>query len=500
LTKFARKKKFTLLGIDIDDDLVGLNGNFQKTCEKMQRIVNFWERFNLSFAGRIRIAKCFLLSQVNYFGGICMPDPDTIRWMQNLMDNFCTGKLRLSKEKLYAQPEDGGGGLINITDTLTAQQAVWFKRAYISTRDNWRLKLWECGSGNCLAPDPDMLSKTANPILYNLTASFRKFAQNFYLKDNNIFSSYILNNPCITPELGFPYAVNTKFWTANPANIYTISKLKICDFIANGKFKPFVQLNLDTGANLSFVTYLRLSGIIKRVLGMVKPNKKNISIETFLLGFKKGSKKIRKLLTGTADELLNKVWQPFSEIAGIPVPVPVLVPVNFPFTLSLWNLNCLPNNFKDFLFKFFHNRLGLNARTANFVDQTKWCTFCTLVGKGLGPFNDETFKHFFLECPTTQKIHNDIGSNLLENIALSKDLWLGLTVDNKFLNVFTLSVQFILWEHKLNNKLPTVNFCLGEAVYLADVAVRLNSKIRNDLSKLDCSLSRLWSRLTRPRW
>jgi hypothetical protein len=384
-----------LLGVDVDSDASLLQKNFEKSLIKMQKIVNFWDRFNLSFAGRIKIAKCFLLAQVNYLGSILMPTENLINQMQFIMDNFCTGTLRISKEKLYSPPEQGGVGLINISHTLVAQQSIWFKRASISTRDNWRVVLWECGSGNCLTVDPDLLSPEGNPILFGLADSFRTFAKSFYLKDNNFLSSYILNNPCITVESGFPYPVNTRFWDNNAANLAIISKLKFSDLLSNGRLKPLAVLNLETGASLSFVTYIRLSGIVSRALTLfVKNGQKSITLFNFFSGFKKGSKNLRKILQDKNNNQLQRVWHAFAEVARIADPDPV--PDHFGKILSIWNLNCLPNSFRDFIFKFFHNRLGLNSRTANFLDHNNWCTFCSIVGLQMGPFDSETFLHFLL--------------------------------------------------------------------------------------------------------
>jgi hypothetical protein len=195
ITKFSATDSFTLLGVKIDNNLKNLQTNFDKAKVNMQKIVNFWSRFNLSLTGRINVAKCFLLSQVNYLGCIINPDPPTLLWMQNLINNFCTGSLRIAAEKLYLPPAKGGLGLINLRETLTAQQTIWFKRALVSSRDNWRWDLWQAGCGNCLTPDPDLLGTLTNPILYNLTLSMRQFLTKFYTKENSFLDSYVLNNP-----------------------------------------------------------------------------------------------------------------------------------------------------------------------------------------------------------------------------------------------------------------------------------------------------------------
>jgi hypothetical protein len=334
--------------------------------------------------------------------------------------------------------------------------------------------------------------------LYNLSISFRKFSEKFYTRDRNFYSSYILNNPCINTDNGFPYSINTKFWESNSnTNLFKLSRIKFDDILENGKLLPYARFNHSTETNISFVTYIRLSGIIKRALAIygMSTGKKN-SLEVFFSGFKKGSKAVRKILSEAKSDCLSNTWEAFSAVCNITDQIPE----NFGKSIGLWNLNTLPNRLRDFIFKFYHNRLGTNTRVSHFTDTVRWCTFCTIVGKNLGPFEDETFVHLFLQCPTVQKIHNDIATTILDNMALEGQNWLGIGVDNNFLKLFLLTIQFLIWEHKLCHKLPTANYCLGETVYILNKTVSLNRNLSNCLNKLNCALSRLWPRLSEPRW
>jgi hypothetical protein len=497
-TKFTKTNVFSLLGMTIDSKVEKLHDNFKKTKEKMQKVVNFWARFNLSFKGRVAIAKCFLLSQINYLGCIVTPKEEDLIWMQNLMDSFCTGPLRISKEKLYVPANQGGLGLINISAALVAQQTCWFKRAAKSTRDNWRYDLWICGSGNCLTPDPDILDPVSNPILFSLTESYYTFLAKFYQKDNNFLDSFILNNPCTTN--GFPYNLRTKFWTQNGnTNMYCISALKIRDFLNNYRVKPYGQLNTEFNLSLSFTTYIRLYGVLSSAIKkFCKLDEKSQSINNFLNRFRKGSKPIRNVLSVKSGiNVLNSVANAFSTVTSIANLSEKMLSEN----LELWNVSHFPNSFCDFIFKFYHNRLGLNTRISHFTDNNRWCTFCAIVGRNLGPFPDETFTHIFFECPTVAKIHDDIKSSLLpDTVNADKPFWLGLNHDNIFVRCFILAVQYQIWSCKLSMRLPESNYCAGEAVYSICHALKANKKLKQALTNIDCPLSRLWDRLCAPRW
>ena len=57
---------------------------------------------------------------------------------------------------------------------------MWFKRAYHSTRDNWRIDMCRLGFGNPFTVSCSDLSRKQHPILYDLCASFSLFRDEYY--------------------------------------------------------------------------------------------------------------------------------------------------------------------------------------------------------------------------------------------------------------------------------------------------------------------------------
>jgi hypothetical protein len=214
-----------------------------------------------------------------------------------------------------------------------------------------------------------------------------------------------------------------------------------------------------------------------------------------LNSFKKGSKKLRAVLCRDKKNVLEAVKLSFFEVAGINE----IPNGDFADSLALWNLNCISNRQREFIFKFYHNRLGINTRTANFSDGSRWCSFCSIVGLNMGPFDDETFNHLFLNCPTVLKIHNEVAETLLTGVEIRPCHWFGSGCDNKFLTLFLIIIQYYIWEAKLNRMLPNTNYCVGEAIYSLDLAMKFNIVLRKHFSNMDCPLSRLWTRLALPR-
>jgi hypothetical protein len=77
-----------LLGMDITHNFEDVGNNFLSIKEKILKLIRFWERFRLSLPGRISIAKTFLVSQLNYLGGVFRPPDDVLAEIQTLINSF----------------------------------------------------------------------------------------------------------------------------------------------------------------------------------------------------------------------------------------------------------------------------------------------------------------------------------------------------------------------------------------------------------------------------
>jgi len=111
---FNRVENVTLLGLAIDNNLSCISNYFDGVITKIQNIIEYWERFYLSLAGRISVCKTFMLSQIGYIGSILTPTANQLKRLQELLDKFCLNNLRTAKKKLYLPPAQGGLGLVII--------------------------------------------------------------------------------------------------------------------------------------------------------------------------------------------------------------------------------------------------------------------------------------------------------------------------------------------------------------------------------------------------
>ena len=257
---------------------------------------------------------------------------------------------------------------------------------------------------------------------------------------------------------------------------------------------------------ISLATYFRLRmalALANTTFGsseVVKPQ----SIGTFFASYKKGSKFCRKIL-GNIDPVktVSKLQVLSTFFALINEPAPEYKNV-FSF-LPLWNTNGLPNRMRDFLFKFFNNQLGLNTRTSHFGGESRSCTFCVLLKKQDPP--EESFSHLFFHCEVVKNLHTTFENTafLLHHgeKKISKASWFGvekLDKENKFRRLLFLTVQFLLWEAKLQKKLPEANYFLGETIFLLENALRTDGQLRLDKINVNCVISRHWDTLRELRW
>jgi hypothetical protein len=149
-----------LLGFILNRNGIAEEKMFSKVLRNISAIVTNWYRYRLSLAGRIGIYKNLCLSQISFVGSICTPSKQVLNQLQDLMNGFVCGNLKIARDKLYQDPDDGGLNLINIDHFITGLQCVWVKRADQSSRDNWRIDIRSRSFGNCLIFNPRLVKDT----------------------------------------------------------------------------------------------------------------------------------------------------------------------------------------------------------------------------------------------------------------------------------------------------------------------------------------------------
>jgi hypothetical protein len=486
--------KVTLLGITVDNNLTMFTDHFETVIQKVTGIIEYWERFYLSLAGRINVCKTFMLSQIGYAGSFITPNNNQFKRLQELMDNFCLSNMRIARKKLYLSPCNGGLGLINLKNYIKALQCSWIKRVSQHWCDNWRYDIKKASYGNPLICNNRFFTLRENPALFNICESFGSFCNEFYKKDMNFQKALIFKNPIFKRGRGDDGILDENFFGRN----YTFEDFKkiACitfeDFFINGRQKTLDMLCDDTGINFNLVTYMRIHESLqfyKNSRGNVDPAP-DLSLKFFLKSFSRGSGPYRRILehaTNSKEKLENNnTVRTFFSFLGIPVLEDSILRACW----SAWNRNYFGNRHREFLFKFYNNILGVNARVAHFVaGYSAECTICCINDEP-APRQAETFLHMFYDCHFTSKYRHLAESEFFPEItALSESekrvFWLlGIIPSNightcnQFIQSAVYCINYLIWKMKLSKTKTPVSIFREDFVFMCRNLLLKSGKLR----------------------
>ncbi len=125
---------------------------------------------------------------------------------------------------------------------------------------------------------------------------------------------------------------------------------------------------------------------------------------------------------------------------------------------STWNLNYINSRIREFSFKLYNNLLGTSSRVSHFNPEVEAeCTFCTLTNTR--PVPKETIQHLFYFCPTTTPIITYFYDKYLCNFLVSPATFFLANVssnekENRVLNITFDVFRYVLWQYKLEKKIP----------------------------------------------
>ena len=319
---------------------------------------------------------------------------------------------------------------------------------------------------------PAAVSEIEHSIIHGIAKSFQTFILNHSYIGQNSKKALIFNNPIFERGPKDKGILDKNFFgdgKPGKANLNNIANLKYVECWEGNNFLTMERLNENFNLVINAATYFRLRGALLYFRTKTKDSGTDPgeSISDFFGSFKKGSKSCRCILSKAhviKIRILPKNLTIFTTFFSL---ISLEIPNNDTLScfLSLWTLPYLSNRFREFIFKFFNNKLGLNTRTSHFLNTDRRCTFRKLIGIS---DEDETFSHIFFDCPTVVTIHNTLDLHVLSRGAESnnekKARWFGcgwLERENKFVRLLHLSLQFFIWECKLKNKLPSSGYILG---------------------------------------
>jgi hypothetical protein len=203
-----------------------------------------------------------------------------------------------------------------------------------------------------------------------------------------------------------------------------------------------------------------------------------MDLAEFFSSFKKGSRKFRAILGYEKKAYdLTKLTQvnTFARITNTNIPaIDRLKNMH-----GMWGKNFLCNDFRIFLLKYHNNILGLGNRIAHFVQNVDVrCTFCLLANRP-DPV-PESFEHVFYSCPVTQALLKKFCEKYITKELTAEIFFGGAGVAGNEKENIPLSLvldifRFLLWQCKLNKRLPTLAYISEEVTYMTN-SIRKTSK------------------------
>jgi Reverse transcriptase (RNA-dependent DNA polymerase) len=510
---FEPVTEIKVLGCIIDSKLTKLTSNFDMAIVKIRNTANFWGRFKLSLPGRIGVAKTLMLSQLSYLGCFLTPTEDQLRSVTQIIGNFIKGGLNVSMEKIFLEVKYGGVGMININDFLIAQQCTWLKKLNNGKDDIYKRTLAQYGySIPGLARE--VVTYENNPGIYGITKAFHTFYLEFLKVEGNIKKAPVLNNPLLKRNDTGTRLLDTDFFRRNIPPIQTndLAGFTVDKLVTNGRLRSLDEINNFLPVQLSLVTYLRISESIRFWDKSVAPNTNTgtdtgISFANFQMRSKKGSKLYRNILSLTTkkkkESVLKKTLQNYLRVTSMNNHVEIDIGTGIEF-FSWWNKGYANNRYKDFMFKFGHNLLGVNNRVANFNENINaGCTFCSLEKNF--PVPVESFRHLFFDCPLTNKIHKSVEDRWLVGInagdeAARGKLWLlgsyttGNRKTSEFLNTVVGVIQWYIWECKLKKNKLSWSGCSAFGLENLSNMLKVSSRLRESMYNSNLDICRYWRR------
>jgi len=461
---FEIKNEITLLGANIKNHGICYSNNIDQIIEKVRKQSNYWKRYNLSLPGRINVAKTFLYSQINYLGCFLPISQNDVKKISGIIEEFVCGKVKIAKHRIFQKRCEGGLELIDLNEYLAAQTCAWVKRAY-GLNDIWKKELLLHSYGTVFNIRSRSFDQKKNPILHNMAEKYEIFFLKFTATNENFRKAFVFDNPVLTFEVNRPHFLKSSFFTPDEWLLYEkeIKRLTMESILgANDTLKNKMEFEASTGILLSEIKYNKIRGIGRSALQSFRKNtaegKKIDTVQNFLMRIKRGSKRVRKVLSGTHECIVSQNILKFAELTETFINSDQSRVLN-----SSWGFGYLHNSFRTFIFKLHSNTLGINSRVAHFVrNHPNTCTFCDISREP--EENSETILHLFFECRHIESLITNFYTWFLNTDAqrfVSKsEFFVGFNhenfIVNKILHMVNLLVKKYIWDCKQRFTIPTI--------------------------------------------
>ena len=113
--------------------------NWRKKIDDMERVLDSWNKRNLTYFGKIQVIKSLAISKIIYAATMtCTPSPGIIKKINTLLFKFLWGSTdKIKRNVLINEIENGGLNMIDIESQFNAIKAAWVPRILKCKTQNW---------------------------------------------------------------------------------------------------------------------------------------------------------------------------------------------------------------------------------------------------------------------------------------------------------------------------------------------------------------------------
>jgi hypothetical protein len=480
------QKECKLLGVQIDYKGKNLQCNWNKCKTKIQGLINFWNQYNLTVIGRILVAKTFLLSQVSFLLGIIPIDNNNAKVIEEMIERYAIGKLQIARDRIYNKIEQGGTGLLRIGELDTAMKSAWVNRwkKEGAAVDITGSRVLGTARQECIEYiNKDLLPNTRYPCARGIANAWHEFRSKLYENDGNFYSAGLFTNPGLRNRMGEMVGGGNVFAREKYENIReNIWDIPVGVYCLEEGIREKGEVERIMGVLLTNLEYVRLRGVIKYLRGKYKPvwelRGTGKSIAEWLLPIKKGSNKIRNLISGRGsrqyrafnfDKIrpIGTLWQQ----QEVEIDEGLVT-----CSMTVWCVKEVDTEYRQFAFRWYQGMIHGNTVISHFGDVDRKCTFCKIIETGrqkqlLGRdltqaeveglnVTDEDRPHIFWNCEVVNRCIQDVygrfwgGNRQVEKKQFLLGIDTGIVEANVLYMMVNMYIKQRIWKYKLAGVLP----------------------------------------------
>jgi hypothetical protein len=501
------KQECRLLGAIIDNKVKNLHQNWDKVIVKIRGLINYWNQYNLTLTGRIMVGKTFLLSQATFMMGIIPLDKRTAERIEQQIEKFVLGKLQIAKDRIYNKPEQGGLGLLKIWELNIAMKSSWVNRWKREGRNvdiTGNLVLTSSRNKKIETIDHGRIDNKRAPSAHCIAVAWAEFRNKVYENDGNIYSAQIFENPGIKSRIGRMIGEGNVLSRAR----YNIARnrmlnIKLGDITTENGIIEKREMSELFGMEITEVEYGKIRDNVSYIRGKFKPvwemREKGKTISEWLRPIKKGSNKIRALMSGRGSiTYRNFTFRNIRPVCTFWEQMIIdMDEVLIACGMSLWGIKEVDAEFRQYMFRWNQGMVHGNTVISHFGDNIdRKCTFCKITEKNrlmgtlgreptINELNalaipDENRPHIMWECPVVntaiREIYNRVWNKdgQVDKKAFLMGKIIGFMETTQLFMMVNMFIKYRIWKYKLAETIPRSQAVVNDVKLFLEQLCRFN--------------------------